>query len=98
MQVTLYTGNSYIRYNQWPWLITMMYFVFYTDGTNYSLWCYMVRHVLVAKGLSYVVHGHYNRLALERTIIVGVEEGAVVDDATGPAVLQVLLLLQVLMM
>jgi len=55
------------------------------DGTNYPLWSYMMCHVLVAKGLWNIVQGHYTRRASARTIIAGVEEGAVVDDAAGPS-------------
>jgi len=55
------------------------------DGTNYPLWSYMMRHVLVAKGLWNIMQGHYTHLASARTIIASVEEGAVVvDDVAGP--------------
>jgi len=45
----------------------------------------MMCHFLVAKGLWNITQGHYNHPASTRTIIAGVEEGAVVDDATGSA-------------
>ena len=52
------------------------------DGTNYPLWSYMMRHVLVAKGLWNIVQGIYNRPASARTIVTGDEAGAV-DDIAG---------------
>ena len=51
------------------------------DGTNYPLWAYMMRHVLVAKGLWNVVQGVQKRLVVENTNVNGTDS---VEDVDHP--------------
>ena len=52
------------------------------DGTNYPLWAYMMRHVLVAKGLWNVVQGAEKRPVVENTNADGTDS---VEDVDHPA-------------
>ena len=52
------------------------------DGTNYPLWTYMMRHVLVAKGLWNIVKGVDVRPVVGRDAANAVETGDV-EDAVG---------------
>ena len=54
------------------------------DGTNYPLWAYMMRHVLVAKGLWNIVQGYD-----VRPIVVGTSTNdvGVVEDVAGSSLL-----------
>ena len=50
------------------------------DGTNYPLWAYMMRHVLVAKGLWNIVKGNDTRPGSTNT--------GTVEDAAGLILMQ----------
>ena len=54
------------------------------DGTNYPLWAYMMRHVLVAKGLWNIVQGYD-----VCPIVVGMstDDARVVEDVAGSSLL-----------
>ena len=54
------------------------------DGTNYSLWAYMIRHVLATKGLWNIVQGYD-----VCPIVVGTstDDVGVVEDVAGSSLL-----------
>ena len=52
------------------------------DGTNYPLWAYMMRHVLVAKGLWNIVKG-VDVLLVEGRDAANTVETCDVEDAVG---------------
>ena len=51
------------------------------DGTNYCLWAYMMRHVLVSKGLWNIVQGIDVRLVVVVNVASAMEIGTVEDVA-----------------
>ena len=53
------------------------------DGTNYPLWAYMMRHVLIAKGLWNIVKGNDTRTGSTNTGTV--EDAASFDSDAAPA-------------
>ena len=54
------------------------------DGTNYPLWAYMMRHVLVAKGLWNIVQGYDVRPIVAR---MSSDDVGVVEDVAGSSLL-----------
>ena len=50
------------------------------DGTNYPLWAYMMRHVLVAKGLWNIVQGVERRPITGATIVADGDAEGVKDN------------------
>ena len=55
------------------------------DGTNYPLWAYMMRHVLVAKGLWNIVQGVDVRPIVANNAANAAETGDV-EDVAGPSI------------
>lgn len=55
------------------------------DGTNYPLWAYMMRHVLVAKGLWNIVQGVDVRPTVGRDAANAAETGDIEDVAGSSA-------------